>query len=174
MPFFPLAMFPITADNYENRKHFLFWFVFGDVQKREFFINRTTFLKVKRKKVQEKDKKLFFSLTADHMFPCVRRKIKHPGKALSLRIDMQFCAVLSLSVMSDSLQSHGLQRARLLCQWGSSRQEYWSGLPCPPPGHLPNPEIESRSPTLQVDSLPPEPPGKPLQFCNYPKYAISF
>ena len=55
-----------------------------------------------------------------------------------------------------------------------SKQEYWSGLPCPPPGHLPNPEIESRSPTLQVDSLPPEPPGKPLQFCNYPKYAISF
>ena len=31
---------------------------------------------------------------------------------------------------------------------------YWSGLPCPPPGDLPNPGIEARSPTLQVDSLP--------------------
>ena len=42
-----------------------------------------------------------------------------------------------------------------------SRQEYWSGFPCPPPGHLPNPGIEARSPTLQADSLPSEPPGKP-------------
>ena len=36
---------------------------------------------------------------------------------------------------------------------GFSRQEYWSGLPCPPPGDLPNPEIEPRSPILQVDSF---------------------
>ena len=45
--------------------------------------------------------------------------------------------------------------------WGVSRWEYWSGLPCPPPGDLPNPGIEPRSPALQVDSLPSEPPGKP-------------
>ena len=45
--------------------------------------------------------------------------------------------------------------------WGFSRQEYWSGLPCPPPGDLPNPGIEPRSPILQVDSLPSEPPGSP-------------
>ena len=38
-----------------------------------------------------------------------------------------------------------------------SRQGYWSGLPCPPPEDLPNPEIEPMSPTLQVDSLPSEP-----------------
>ena len=45
---------------------------------------------------------------------------------------------------------------------GFSRQEYWGGLPCPhPPGDLPNPGIEPRSPTLQADSLPSEPPGKP-------------
>ena len=44
---------------------------------------------------------------------------------------------------------------------GISRQEYWSGLPCPPPGDLPNPGIEPRSPTLQADSLPSEPPGEP-------------
>ena len=42
-----------------------------------------------------------------------------------------------------------------------SRQEYWSGLPFPSPGDLPNPWIESRSPALQADSLPFEPPGKP-------------
>ena len=44
---------------------------------------------------------------------------------------------------------------------GFSRQEYWNGLPCPPPGDLPNPGIEPRSPALQVDSLLSEPPGKP-------------
>ena len=42
-----------------------------------------------------------------------------------------------------------------------SWQEYWSGLPCPSPEDLPNPGIEPRSPTLQADSLPAEPPGKP-------------
>ena len=40
-------------------------------------------------------------------------------------------------------------------------QEYWSGLPCPSPGDLPNPGIEPRSPALQADSLPSKPPGKP-------------
>ena len=42
-----------------------------------------------------------------------------------------------------------------------SHGEYWSGLPFPSPGDLPDPEIEPRSPELQVDSLPSEPPGKP-------------
>ena len=44
---------------------------------------------------------------------------------------------------------------------GFSRQEYWSGSPCPSPGALPSPGIEPRSPTLQADDLPSEPPGKP-------------
>ena len=42
-----------------------------------------------------------------------------------------------------------------------SRPEYWSGKPFPSPGDLPNQGIEPRSPTLQADSLPAEPPGKP-------------
>ena len=40
-----------------------------------------------------------------------------------------------------------------------SRQEYWSGLPLPSPGDLPNPGIEAGSPALQADDLPSEPPG---------------
>ena len=44
---------------------------------------------------------------------------------------------------------------------GLSRQEYWRGLPFPSPGDLPNPGNELRSPALQADSLPSEPPGKP-------------
>jgi len=42
-----------------------------------------------------------------------------------------------------------------------SRPEYWSGLPLPSQGDLPNPGIKPRSPALQADSLPTEPPGKP-------------
>ena len=41
-----------------------------------------------------------------------------------------------------------------------SRQEYWSGLPFPSPGDLPDPGIEPGSSTLQADALPSEPPGK--------------
>ena len=45
---------------------------------------------------------------------------------------------------------------------GFSRQEYWSGLPFPSAGDLPNPGIEPRSPGLQVDSLSTEPPEKQI------------
>ena len=48
---------------------------------------------------------------------------------------------------------------RLLCPWGLSKQGYQSGMPCPPSGVLPDPGIKPRSPTLQADSLPSEPPG---------------
>ena len=50
---------------------------------------------------------------------------------------------------------------RLLSLWGVTREEYWSGLPYPSPGDLPNPGIEPRSATLQADSLPAEPQGNP-------------
>ena len=41
-----------------------------------------------------------------------------------------------------------------------SKQEYWSGLPFPSPGDLPDPGIKPRSPALQADTLSSEPPGK--------------
>ena len=68
--------------------------------------------------------------------------------------------LLSHSVVSDSLRLHGLQPARLLCPWGFSRPEYWSGLSCPLLGDLLDPGIGPRSPTLRADSLPAESPGK--------------
>ena len=43
---------------------------------------------------------------------------------------------------------------------GFSMQEYWSGLPFPSPGGIPDPGTERRSPTFQVYSLPSKPPGK--------------
>ena len=70
--------------------------------------------------------------------------------------------MLSCSAVSDSLRPQGLQPTRLFCPRGFSRQEYWSGLPCPPVGDLPDLGIEPRSPAWQVDSLLSEPPGKPM------------
>ena len=70
--------------------------------------------------------------------------------------------MLSPSVVSNSLRPHRLQPPRLLCPWGFSRQEYSSRLPCPSLGDLPNPGIEPRSSTLQVDSSPYELPRKPM------------
>ena len=54
--------------------------------------------------------------------------------------------------------------SRLFCPQGFSRQEYWSGLPCPPPGYLPNPGIKPRYLALQADSLLSEPAGKPWEY----------
>ena len=55
----------------------------------------------------------------------------------------------------------------------SSSQEYWSGLPFPSPGDVPDPGIEPGSPTLQADALPSEPPGNllPAGYCP-PKYYL--
>ena len=50
---------------------------------------------------------------------------------------------------------------------GFSRQEYWSGLPFPSPGDLPDPGIEPGSPALQADVLPSEPPGKPSSILGW-------
>ena len=63
------------------------------------------------------------------------------GLLLVLAVGKLVCCVTP-SVVTDSLQLHGLQPSRLLCPWGFSRQEYWSRLPCPPSGNLPNPGIE--------------------------------
>ena len=74
------------------------------------------------------------------------------------------------SVVFDSLQSHRLQPTRLLCPWGFSRQDYWSGLPCPPPGDFPNPGIEPSLSCLlhwQASFLPSVPPGRPQQLCTF-------
>ena len=48
-----------------------------------------------------------------------------------------------------------------LLSMGFSKLESWSGLPCLPLGDLPHPGIKPRSPAVQADSLPSEPPGKP-------------
>ena len=71
---------------------------------------------------------------------------------------------VSHSVMSDSFESSWTVASQASLSMGFSGQEYWSGLPFPTPGDLPNPGIEPRSPALQADFLPAEPQGKPHIF----------
>ena len=68
------------------------------------------------------------------------------------KVSREVC--VSCSVVSDFLRPHTLFME-------FSRQEHWSGLPFPSPEDLPDPRIEPRSPALQMDSLPSEPPGSP-------------
>jgi len=70
------------------------------------------------------------------------------------------CFSVSFSVVSNSATPWTVAHQAPLSM-GFSRQEYWSGLPFPYPGDLPNPGIEPRSPALQGDSLLSEPPWKP-------------
>ena len=64
------------------------------------------------------------------------------------------CAVRSRSVMSDSVTPWTVAPPGSSDHGDSPGKEYWSGLPCPPPGDLPNPGFKPRSPTLQADSFP--------------------
>ena len=75
--------------------------------------------------------------------------------------------MFSRSVMSDSLQPHGQHSPPGSCVHGDSPGKN-IGVACHAliQGDFPNPGIKPRSPALQADSLPSEPPGKP---CNYPK-----
>ena len=63
------------------------------------------------------------------------------------------CSVAS--VVSNSLLTYGTVAHQAPLAIGFSKQEYWSQLPCPPPGDLPNPGIEPVSSALQADSLSP-------------------
>ena len=74
---------------------------------------------------------------------------------------MRACVRVSRSVVSDSASPWTVARQAPLSM-EFSRQEYWSGWLFLSPGDLLEPGIKSRSPTLQVDSLPSESPEKPL------------
>ena len=88
--------------------------------------------------------------SADFVYPRGDPGSNYPTPHLCADLE---CATVCLVARIRLFETHELQPARLLCPWGLSRQEYWSGLPCPPPDHLPNPGVEPRSPALQADSL---------------------
>ena len=75
---------------------------------------------------------------------------------------------LSHSVVSDSLRPPW-RAHQAPPSMGFSRQEYWSGLPFPFPGDLPDPVVEPRSPAFQADTLPSDPPVKMKEVGIRPK-----
>ena len=64
----------------------------------------------------------------------------HQSSYISEMHSVHACQVAS--VMTNSVRLCGLQPARLLCPWDSPSKKYWSWLPCPPPGDLPDPKIK--------------------------------
>ena len=78
-----------------------------------------------------------------------------------LAVSMCTC-VLSCFSYGQLLEILWTVTLQALLSMGFSRQEYWNGLPCAPPGDLPNPGIEPGFPALQADSLPLVPPRKPI------------
>ena len=86
---------------------------------------------------------------------------QNASKTVVIFTQLPMLCGLSCSVLSNSFVTPWTVAHQAPLSMGFSRQEYWSGLPCPPPANLPNPGIEPRSPTLQMNSLLSEPPGKP-------------
>ena len=79
---------------------------------------------------------------------------------MTKRKDIKTHALLLSSVRLFATPRTAAHQAPL--SMGFSRQEYWSGLPFPSPGDLPDSEIEPGSPTLLADALTSQPPGKPI------------
>ena len=102
--------------------------------------------RLKTKKTSKRKGQSFWQLSKVCKLPLGRARCT--GLCLVTQPCPPLCDPVDCSSPSSSV--HGIPQARVL-----------SGLPCPSPGDLPNPGIEPRSPTLQADSLPSEPPRKP-------------
>ena len=74
---------------------------------------------------------------------------------------MEVVAVVQELSHAQLFVSPGTEAHSAPLSMGFPRQKYWSGLPFPSPGDLPDPAIEPGSPALQADALPTELPGKP-------------
>ena len=97
----------------------------------------------------------------------------------SHEIKWQRCLLLGRKALTNVVKVKSHNRVRLFATpWtvahqdppsmGFSRQEYWSGLPFPSPGDLPDPGIEPWSPAFQADALTSEPPGEPWYNISQP------
>ena len=87
-----------------------------------------------------------FYIINRHIFICIQYLYAYVLNHFS-------CVQLFATLWTEALQTPLSMRL--------SRQEYWNELPCPPSGDLLDSGIKPRSPALQADSLPSEPPGKP-------------
>ena len=89
------------------------------------------------------------------------RQILHQLNHFALQLKVKQCKLAMKWSEVKVIQSWLFVTPQTIQSMGFSRPEYWSGYPFPSPGDLPSPGIEHRSPSLQMDSLPAEPQGKP-------------
>ena len=104
-------------------------------------------------------------IIVEHVPNQMRNKYKVLSNSKSFkRINMKNKTVLTHTYTSEnkspSVLSETLLTPQTIQSMELSRPEQWSGSTFPYPGYLPNPGIKPRSPALQEDSLPAEPPGK--------------
>ena len=114
------------------------------------------------------------SLSHKHIITYIRCVLLVTHYAILLIIGTNYISKASQGCHIIYVHAQSLQSCPTLCDpmdyiacqaplsLGFPRQEYWSGLPCPPAGGLPNPEIEPGSLTLQADSLPLSHWGSPI------------
>ena len=103
-------------------------------------------------------------MSASLFLPCKEVHLHHSSR---FRVYMHCVLACMQSVVSDSLWPPGLGSYQDPLSMKFSRQEYWSGLPFPPPGDLPDPEIEPKSPELAGVFFTTKPPGKPIEWCVF-------
>ena len=102
-----------------------------------------------------KEKYIFLNVKHDQRKSRIEKKLK----------EEKICLVVSRLFATPWTVAY-----QALPSMGFSRQEYWSGLPFPSPGDLPDPGTEPRSPALQADALPSERPGKSKSKREYKIY----
>ena len=87
-----------------------------------------------------------------------------PGTSVHVDSPVKYIGVpwlIHVSVWQNPLKCCEVISLQLI-KINKKKKEYWSGLPCPPPGDLPNPGIKPKYPIFQADYLPSEPPGKTI------------
>ena len=89
------------------------------------------------------------------------------GFSCPWHVGSSLCSEVKVTQPCPTLRLYGLSATRLLSRQSVEffRQEYWSGLPFPSPGDLPDPGVEPGSPALRADALPSEPPGSNMCPC---------
>ena len=102
----------------------------------------------------------FFPRRSIPLYPaaplCLQSNSQH-----ALRVCLLDCNPQLFAVMSDSFAAPGTVARQAPLSMGFCKQEYWSGLPFPPPGHLLDTGIEPTSPAFASGLFATEPPGKP-------------
>ena len=124
---------------------------------------------------------MVFSITQHvHAFTSMQigeqMSLTHQGKGWLLPISLSHLLRSSCYSVAQLCLTRCNSMDHIACQaplsMGFSRQEYWSGLPFPSPGDLPNPGIKPRSPALAGGFFTTEPPGKPIHSVR-PSFCLS-